>query len=55
MTSLHDDMGHLGIECILDFVSFWFYWLRMATEIERKIQTCPHCVFYNAQPEQAAP
>uniref|UniRef100_A0A3B1KCG7 Gypsy retrotransposon integrase-like protein 1 n=1 Tax=Astyanax mexicanus TaxID=7994 RepID=A0A3B1KCG7_ASTMX len=55
MTSLHDDMGHLGIECTLDLVRSRFYWPRMAVEVDQKIKTCRQCVLRKAPLEKAAP
>ncbi|KAL7868508.1 hypothetical protein SRHO_G00098920 [Serrasalmus rhombeus] len=55
MTSLHDDMGHLGVERTLDLVRSRFYWPRMATDIGNKIRTCRRCVLRKAPLERAAP
>uniref|UniRef100_A0A3B1ISM8 Gypsy retrotransposon integrase-like protein 1 n=1 Tax=Astyanax mexicanus TaxID=7994 RepID=A0A3B1ISM8_ASTMX len=55
MTSLHDDMGHLGVERTLDLVRSRFYWPRMANDIENKIRTCRRCVLRKAPLERAAP
>ncbi|KAG1933335.1 interleukin-1 receptor accessory protein-like 1-A [Pimephales promelas] len=55
LTSLHNDMGHLGIERTLDLVRSRFYWPRMATTVEEKIKTCERCVRRKTPPERAAP
>lgn len=55
LQNLHDDMGHLGIECTLDLVRWRFYWPRMAAAVERKVKTCERCVHRKARPEKAAP
>lgn len=52
---LHDDMGHMGVERTLDLIRSRFYWPRMATDVERKVQTCDRCVRRKALPEKAAP
>lgn len=44
LTSLHDDMGHMGVERTLDLVRSRFFWLRMAADVERKIKTFNRCV-----------
>lgn len=55
VTSLHDDMGHMGIERTLDLVRSRFFWPRMAADIETKIKTCNRCVRRKALPERSAP
>ncbi|TKS67456.1 Retrovirus-related Pol polyprotein from transposon 412 [Collichthys lucidus] len=55
ITSLHDDMGHMGIERTLDLVRSRFFWPRMAADIETKIKTCNRCVRRKALPERSAP
>ncbi|KAI5618057.1 hypothetical protein C0J50_22646 [Silurus asotus] len=55
MESLHDNMGHMGIERTLDLILSRFYWPKMATDIENKIKTCSRCVCRKALPERAAP
>ncbi len=40
LTSLHDDMGHLGIERTLDLARSRFYWPKMAMTVEEKIKAC---------------
>lgn len=59
MKSLHDDMGHLGIDWTLDFARARFFWPRMATGIETRIVdcrlSCSRCVCRKALPEKAAP
>ncbi|XP_028297544.1 uncharacterized protein LOC114459527 [Gouania willdenowi] len=55
LKSLHDDMGHMGIERTLDLVRTRFYWPKMALHVEQKVQTCGRCVRRKALPERAAP
>lgn len=55
LCSLHDDMGHLGIERTLDLVRSRFFWPRMAADVEAKIKTCNRCIRRKALPERAAP
>uniref|UniRef100_A0A3Q2ZCS5 Gypsy retrotransposon integrase-like protein 1 n=1 Tax=Hippocampus comes TaxID=109280 RepID=A0A3Q2ZCS5_HIPCM len=54
LRSLHDDIGHLGLERTLDLVRSRFYWPRMGVDVEQKIKTCERCVRRKAQPERAA-
>ncbi len=44
MSSLHDNMGHMGMERTLDLVRARFYWPKMAPDVEQKIRTCGCCV-----------
>lgn len=55
LTSLHDDMGHLGLEQTLDLLRSRFYWSKMADTVERKVKTCEHCIRRKAPPQRAAP
>lgn len=55
LTSLHDDMGHLGLERTLDHLRSRFYWPKMADAVERKIKTCERCIRRKAPPQRAAP
>uniref|UniRef100_A0A3B1IZP3 Gypsy retrotransposon integrase-like protein 1 n=1 Tax=Astyanax mexicanus TaxID=7994 RepID=A0A3B1IZP3_ASTMX len=55
MTSLHDNMGHLGVERTLDLVRSRFYWPGMAHDISHKIRTCRRCILRKAPLERAAP
>lgn len=55
LKSLHDDMGHLGIERTLDLVRARFYWPKMAVDVEQKVKTCSRCVRRKALPEKSAP
>lgn len=55
LTSLHDHMGHMGVDRTMDLVRTRFYWPRMAIDVERKVKTCGRCVRRKAQPERAAP
>ncbi|XP_013855935.1 uncharacterized protein LOC106511737, partial [Austrofundulus limnaeus] len=55
LKSLHDDMGHMGIERTLDLVRKRFYWPKMSTEVENKVRTCNRCIRRKTMPEKAAP
>ncbi|KAG1925345.1 interleukin-1 receptor accessory protein-like 1-A [Pimephales promelas] len=54
LTSLHNDMGHLGIERTLDLARSRFYWPRMAMTVEEKIKTCERCESYRVASENAS-
>lgn len=53
--SLHDEMGHLGIERTLELARSRFYWPKMSSDVESKVKKCPRCVKRKSQPERAAP
>uniref|UniRef100_A0A8C7YJX3 Gypsy retrotransposon integrase-like protein 1 n=1 Tax=Oryzias sinensis TaxID=183150 RepID=A0A8C7YJX3_9TELE len=55
LTSLHNDMGHLGIERTLDLIRSRFFWPRMSSDVETKIRTCDRCVRRKTPLERAAP
>ncbi|XDV44757.1 hypothetical protein PO909_012997 [Leuciscus waleckii] len=55
LQSLHDDMGHMGIERTVDLARTRFYWPKMSADVEHKIKTCGRCVRRKALPERAAP
>ncbi|MCJ8730139.1 hypothetical protein PDJAM_G00180710 [Pangasius djambal] len=55
MTSLHNDMGHLGFDRTLDLTRSRFFWPRMANDVEKWIKSCSRCVCRKALPEKAAP
>ncbi|KAK7898562.1 hypothetical protein WMY93_019415 [Mugilogobius chulae] len=53
--SLHDEMGHLGVERTVELTRSRFYWPKMALDVESKIKKCPRCVKRKSQPDKAAP
>ncbi|KAI7804787.1 hypothetical protein IRJ41_020325 [Triplophysa rosa] len=55
LTSLHDDMGHLGLDRTLDLLRSRFYWPKMAAAVETKVKTCERCILRKALPQRAAP
>lgn len=55
LRSLHDDLGHFGIDQNLDLLRSWFYWPKMSADVEQKIKTCERCVHRKTPLERAAP
>lgn len=55
LKSLHDDMGHLGMDRTLDLARTRFFWPKMALDVEQKVKTCQRCVCRKTLPEKAAP
>lgn len=55
LRSMHDDLGHLGVERTLDQVRSRFYWPRMALDVEQHIKNCGECVTHKSLPQRASP
>uniref|UniRef100_A0A9J7XFR7 Gypsy retrotransposon integrase-like protein 1 n=1 Tax=Cyprinus carpio carpio TaxID=630221 RepID=A0A9J7XFR7_CYPCA len=55
LKSLHDDLGHMGVDRTLDLVRNRFYWSKMASDVEHKVRTCGRCTRRKVLPEKAAP
>lgn len=55
LKSLHDDVGHMGLERTLDLIRARFYWAKMSADVENKIKTCNRCIRCKSLPEKAAP
>lgn len=55
LKSLHDDVGHMGLERTLDLIRAGFYWPKMSADVENKIKTCNRCIQRKSLPEKAAP
>lgn len=55
LKSLHDEMGHLGLERTLDLVRSRFYWPKLAADVEHKLKSCGRCVRRKTPPERSAP
>lgn len=55
LKSLHDEMGHLGVDRTLDLVKSRFYWPRAAKDVEQYIKNCRRCIQRKTLPKKAAP
>lgn len=55
LRSLHDDMGHLGVERTGDLVRNRFFWPKMAQDVEQYIKNCGQCVTYKTPCKKSAP
>lgn len=55
LISLHDDMGHLGLDRTLDLLRSRFYWPKMSDAVETKVKTCERCIRRKSPPQRAAP
>ena len=55
LEGLHDTVGHMGVDRTSDLVRARFYWPRMLTDINTKVQTCERCIRQKARAERSAP
>ncbi|XP_024658169.2 retrovirus-related Pol polyprotein from transposon opus [Maylandia zebra] len=55
LESLHDAVGHMGLERTVDLVRTRFFWPRMFLDVEMKIRTCERCIRRKARAEKSAP
>uniref|UniRef100_A0A3Q3K843 Gypsy retrotransposon integrase-like protein 1 n=1 Tax=Monopterus albus TaxID=43700 RepID=A0A3Q3K843_MONAL len=53
--SLHNDMGHMGVERTVELARARFFWPKMQASIEKMIKCCEQCVRRKTPPERAAP
>lgn len=54
LRSLHDDMGHLGVERTTDLVRSRFFWPKMAQTVEQYIKNCGQCVTFKTPCKKSA-
>ncbi|XP_034560089.1 uncharacterized protein LOC117827597 [Notolabrus celidotus] len=55
LKSMHDDLGHLGVERTTDMLRSRFFWPRMAMHVEQYIKNCGECVLRKTPCQRAAP
>lgn len=55
LRSLHDEMGHLGVERTTDLVRSRFFWPKMAHEVEQYIKNYGQCVTLKTPCNKYAP
>lgn len=48
-------MGHLGVERTGDLVRNWFFWPKMAQDVEQYINNCGQCATYKTPCKKSAP
>ena len=53
MQGCHDDIGHLGVERMLNLLQDRFYWPIMPQDVENHVRTCGYCLRFKAKPEVA--
>ena len=49
----HDEVGHLGLECMLDLMHDRFFWPRMAVQAKEHIGKCHPCLAFKARQPKA--
>lgn len=55
LQSLHDNMGHLGVDRVTDLLRARLYWPKMAQETEDYIRNCGLCLARKTPCKKAAP
>ena len=45
----HDEVGHLGLECMLDLMRDRFFWPHMAVQVKEHIGKCCPCLAFKAR------
>uniref|UniRef100_A0A3B3WSH8 Gypsy retrotransposon integrase-like protein 1 n=1 Tax=Poecilia mexicana TaxID=48701 RepID=A0A3B3WSH8_9TELE len=55
LKSLHDDLGHLGVERTTDLLRSRFFWPKMSTDVEQYIKNCGECVLRKTPCSKVAP
>lgn len=55
LKSIHDDLGHLGIERVTDMIRSRFLWPKMSTDVEQYVRNCGECVLRKTPCQRAAP
>ena len=46
VTSMHDKLGHMGMDCMLSLLQDRFFWYQMAEDIRRTIRSCDRCLHF---------
>ena len=49
----HDEVGHLGLECMLDLMCDYFLWSGMAPQAKEHIEQCHMCLTFKAKQPRA--
>ena len=49
----HDEVGHLGLECMLDLIHDHFFWSHMAAQAKEHIDQCCLYLTFKAKPPRA--
>ena len=49
----HDDNGYLGMERTLGLLQEWFFWPKMAEDVQTHIHTCDRCIKFKQPHEKS--
>ena len=49
----HDEVGHLGLEHMLDLMHDWFFWPHMAAQAKEHMRKCCPCLAFKAKQANA--
>ena len=48
----HDEVGHLGLECMLDIMCDRFFWPHMAAQVKEHVRKCCLCLAFKARQQK---
>ena len=49
----HDQIGHLGLEIILDLMCDHFIWPQMAGQVKEHVKKCHQCIIFKVKQQKA--
>ena len=49
----HDEVGHLGLECMLDLMHDRFFWPCMAAQVKEHVGKCCPCLAFKARQQKS--
>ena len=52
VTSMHDELGHLGMDHTLSLLQNRFFWYQMAEDVHKTIHNCDRCLRFKTKPEK---
>lgn len=55
LKSLHDDLGHLGIERTTDLLRGRFFWPKMSKDAKQHVKNCGECITRKSPAQRMAP
>lgn len=55
LKTMHDDLGHLGVERVLDMIRSRFFWPKMSMDVEQYVRNCGECVLRKTPCQRTAP
>ena len=52
ITSMHDELGHMGMDHMLSLLQDRFFWYQIAEDVRRTIRSCDRCLHFKTRPEK---